>query len=368
MNITYIITRSDWGGAQAHLYDLIEYAHIHTPHSCHLIVGEEGRLAERVRLLGVHVTIVPTLVQPIHLWKDIVAVRDIVQVLKDIQPDIVHAHSSKAGIVGRIAAHIRGIPAIFTAHGWAFTDGVSRFRRAISLPLERWVARYARKIICVSEYDRQLALKYNVGRREQIVTIHNGIPDVHIDHVPVLSHDQVVKCAMVARFAAPKDYVTLVQALSKVSLQLPITSYLVGQGEEIGTIQKLARELHIEKNTHFLGARSNIPEILAQVDVFLLITNYEGFPLSILEAMRAGLPVIATDVGGVSEAVVDGVTGYLVPRGDSQAIQERIERLARNPQLRRNMGEEGRRRFLKHFTSEKMLDKTFALYREVLHS
>jgi glycosyltransferase involved in cell wall biosynthesis len=369
MKITYIITRSDWGGAQAHLYDLIEYAHINTDHSCHLIVGEEGRLAEQVRGLGIPVTIVPTLIQPIHPLKDILAVRDLVGLLKQINPDIVHLHSSKAGMVGRIAARILRLPAIFTAHGWAFTDGVSSFRRMISLPLERWVARYSQRIICVSEYDRQLALQYKVGGPEQLVTVHNGIPD--INEKQLLSHEnsnekrEALRCIMVARFSAQKDYATLLYATSRVTV--PIELHLAGQGELITSMRNLAKELRIEDKTNFLGPRSDIPELLSSNDVFVLTTNYEGFPISILEAMRAGLPVIATDVGGVSEAVIDGETGYLVSRGDSKAVQERIEILAKNLELRRKMGEAGRRRFLENFSSQKMIDKTFSLYKEVLN-
>jgi len=369
MKITYIITRSDWGGAQAHLYDLIEYAHTNTDHSCHLIVGEEGRLAEQVRNLGVPVTIVPTLIQPIHPLKDILAVRDLVRLLKQINPDIIHLHSSKAGMVGRIAARILRLRAIFTAHGWAFTDGVSFFRRMISLPLERWVARYSQRIICVSEYDRELALQYRVGRSEQLVTIHNGIPDINENQCLLEENSNkkrsVLKCVMVARFSSQKDYATLLHAASQVTV--PVELHLAGQGELIASMRSLARELQIEDKTNFLGPRSDIPALLSSNDVFVLTTNYEGFPISILEAMRAGLPVIATDVGGVGEAVIDSVTGYLVPRGDSKAVQERIEILAENPELRRKMGEAGRNRFLEHFTSQEMINKTFSLYKEVLH-
>jgi glycosyltransferase involved in cell wall biosynthesis len=367
MKITYIITRSDWGGAQAHLFDLIEYAHNHTSHECQLIIGEEGTLAERVRAIGVPVFLVPTLVQPIHPLKDILAVHDLIRLFKQINPDLVHLHSSKAGMVGRLAARFLRIPAIFTAHGWAFTDGVPSFRRTISLPLERWVARYSQRIICVSEYDRQLALQYQVGKAEQLVAIHNGIPDIKLNDLlryeRAGEENAAVKCIMVARFSAQKDYATLLHAASKV--KAPLHLQLVGQGELIEPMQQLARERKLENVVHFLGPRSNIPQLLAANDIFILTTNYEGFPISILEAMRAGLPVIASDVGGVREAVVDGVTGYLVPRGDVDAVRERLEKLASNPELRRKMGEAGRQRFLQCFTAQQMLARTFGLYEEV---
>lgn len=366
MKIVYIITRSDWGGAQANLFDLIQYAHRHA-YECHLIVGEEGRLSEQVRTLGVPISLVPTLVQPIHPWKDMLATRAIIQRLREIKPDMVHLHSSKAGIVGRIAAHITGIPAIFTVHGWAFTEGVSPLRRAISLPLERWIAPWSKRMICVSEYDHQLALKYKVGHGEQLVTIHNGIPDVEARNRAVYKEwDKKLdpmRCVMVARFSSQKDYATLLHAASQV--EVPLELNLVGQGELMDSMRHLVKELQLDRQAHFLASRSDIPDILVHNDLFVLTTNYEGFPISILEAMRAGLPVIASDVGGVREAVIDGVTGYLVPRGDIEAVRNRLEKLANDPGLRTRMGKAGRQRFLQHFTAQHMLERTFELYHEV---
>lgn len=368
MNILYIITRSDWGGAQAHLYDLIHYICTHTNHTCSLIVGEEGELSERVQQLDIPVEVLPTIVHPIHPIKDMIAIWNVVKVLKRIKPDIIHIHSSKAGIIGRIAAYIVGIPAIFTAHGWAFTDGVSVIRRMIVLPLEKWLARYTKKIICVSEYDRNIALANGVGTEEQLLTIHNGIPDIESSFC-LNTHNERRKdelhCVMVARFSAQKDYKTVVKAIQQVSPEIPVQVSFVGQGVLLEEIKQFVRETGTSEKIQFLGARADVPDILSCTDIFLLVTNYEGFPISILEAMRAGLPVIATDVGGVKEAVVDGVTGYLVPRGESKAVKRKIEILARNPNLRYKMGEAARERFIKYFTQEKMLEKVSGVYHDV---
>ncbi|MED4730178.1 glycosyltransferase family 4 protein [Aneurinibacillus migulanus] len=374
MNISYIITRSDWGGAQAHLYDLIEYIKHNTEYNCHLIIGEEGRLSEQVQVLGVPVDIIPTLIQPINPWKDLRAISDVLRILKRVKPSLVHTHSSKAGMVGRSAARIAGIPSVFTAHGWAFTEGVSTFRKNIAVPLERWMGRYSDSIICVSEYDRKLALDYRIASSEKIVAIHNGIPDVERafikEHQTLetqqATEDRALKCIMVARFSVQKDQETLLRAISKLSLGTPIELYFVGQGELIDSMRLLAKELNVIQKVHFLGPRVDIPQLLATMDVFLLITNYEGFPISILEAMRTGLPVIASNVGGVREAITDGVNGYLVSRGDSEAIKERLELLARDSNLQKVMGKAGREKFLKYFTSKKMFEKTLSVYNKVL--
>lgn len=370
MKILYMITRSDWGGAQAHLFDLLRKNC--TSHECFLIVGEDGELAERTRELGVPVWIVPYLVQPIRPLYDLVAIHKVRNIIRQIQPDIIHLHSSKAGIVGRVAARITNVPSIFTAHGWAFTDGVSIVRKVITLPIEKIMGLYTEKIICVSDYDRQLALKYRISQPEKLITIHNGVPELNnVDLVrrpetQEKDKDSVLKCIMVARFSPQKDQATLLKAISQISNETPVELYLVGQGECIESMKNLANEILNNEKVYFLGPRTDIPELLADMDLFLLITNYEGFPLSILEAMRAGLPVIATDVGGVKEAVMDGVNGYLVARGDVDNIRDKIQLLAKNFELCKKMGNAGRVRFLEFFTSEKMLNQTVALYEEVI--
>ncbi|WP_047150873.1 glycosyltransferase family 4 protein [Aneurinibacillus tyrosinisolvens] len=360
MKIVYIITRSDWGGAQAHVFDLLRYAC--TSNKCYLIIGEEGILAERARELDIPVWIVPTLIQAIHPFYDVLAIHHIRRIIKNIRPDIVHAHSSKAGIVGRIAAWITGVPSIFTAHGWAFTDGVSVVRKKISIPMERLVAKLSTYIICVSEFDRQLALRYKVANEEQLVTVHNGITEQGM--VSEHHNKDKTKIIMVARFSTQKDYRTLI--LTSAKLSSPVELFLVGEGELLESSRRLAVEQGVASKINFLGMRKDIPEILSACDVFVLTSHYEGFPISILEAMRAGLPVIASDVGGVKEAVVDGVTGYIVPREDVQAVRDRLETLAKNPKLRKQMGQAGRGRYLERFTSQQMVDKIFSLYWEAL--
>ncbi|WCK54285.1 glycosyltransferase family 4 protein [Aneurinibacillus sp. Ricciae_BoGa-3] len=363
MKIAYIITRSDWGGAQAHLYDIMKFIKSHTRHECCLIIGEQGLLADKTRQIDIPVTIVSNLVQPIDPFKDVAAIKDTVAILKKIKPDIIHLHSSKAGIVGRIAGRLTGIPAIFTAHGWAFTEGVSVSRQRIFLPIERFMARYTSKIICVSEYDRHIALEKNVGDPNKLIAIHNGIPDAY-PHQSVKDASKI-KCIMVARFSTQKDYGTLLQAVHKMLPGSDLKFDLVGQGELLESTKQLASQLNVNEMVSFLGPRRDVPDLLVKSDIFLLISNYEGFPISILEAMRASLPVIASDVGGVKEAVIDGVTGFLIPRGDSEKLKSKLELLTGNPQLRMNMGMAGRERYLKYFTDTTMLKKTVAVYESV---
>ena len=170
---------------------------------------------------------------------------------------------------------------------------------------------------------------------------------------------------MVARFGAQKDHPTLFRALAQLR-DHPWQLDLIGDGPLMGEMEALSASLGLGGRVHFLGQRSDVDRILSEAQVSLLVTNWEGFPLSILEAMRAGLPVVASSVGGVGESVVNEETGYLVPRGDVAALKERIARLLSDPELRVRMGAGGRNRFQRAFTLAHSVNRTLDVYRSVV--
>jgi glycosyltransferase involved in cell wall biosynthesis len=170
---------------------------------------------------------------------------------------------------------------------------------------------------------------------------------------------------MVARFGAQKDHPTLFRALAGL-LDFPWQVDLIGEGPLLGEMQSLASSLGIADRVHFLGQRMDVDQILSRAQGCLLVTNWEGFPLSILEAMRAGLPVVASAVGGIGESVVDGETGYLTPRGDAEVLRDRIGRLLSAPATRIHLGANGRLRYERQFTLDHSVAKTLAVYRDVI--
>jgi glycosyltransferase involved in cell wall biosynthesis len=170
---------------------------------------------------------------------------------------------------------------------------------------------------------------------------------------------------MVARYGPQKDHPTLLRALASLR-QHPWELDLIGDGPLMEQTETLARELGLDGRVHFLGQRNDVDQRLAAAQMALLITNWEGFPLSILEAMRAGLPVVASDVGGVGESVRDGESGYLVPRADVTQLRDRIERLLTDPGLRARLGASGRERFVRDFTLDVSVARTLAVYRDAL--
>jgi glycosyltransferase involved in cell wall biosynthesis len=359
--LLYMITLSELGGAQSHLLQLITSFHNH--YNVHLVTSADGPLTLSVRKLGVTVHLLPSLGRAINFSKDFHTVRECINLLRLVKPDLVHVHSSKAGLVGRLAASYLNIPCVFTAHGWGFKPGVPLKRRLVVWASEFLAAPLCHTIICVSRYDRELAVKYGVGNKEKLVVIHNGLDDCEYLAKPAC---EPVKIIMAARFQEPKDQQTLLYALAELHDE-KVELILVGGGPKLASSQNLASTLGISDRVKFLGDRTDVPELLARSQIFVLLSYYEGLPISILEAMRAGLPVVASNVGGVPEELEDDVTGILVKTNDINSTKRALHRLITNPCLRVQMGAVSRQRFLEKFLAEHMISKTDKIYCSILY-
>jgi glycosyltransferase involved in cell wall biosynthesis len=359
--ILYVITKSELGGAQGHVYDLIKS--LNRDYEIHLAVGALGVLTEKVSDLGVKVHIISSLKRKINPSSDVRSIQQCVAIIKLVKPDLIHCHSSKAGVVARIAAWICRTPVIFTAHGWGFDPRSPQLQRNIALWVEKSLAPISTKIICVSESDRQLAISLKVTSPNLVVTIHNGIANESIP--TAVPERQPPKLIMVARFnRAQKDQHTLIQAIANIKQPIQLT--LVGTGPDWDDSKNLAQDLGIIDRVAFLGDRLDVPELLADSQIFVLSTHYEGAPISILEAMRCGLPIIATNVNGIPEQVADRLTGLLVPHQDVNALTAAISNLIDEPLTRQQMGAAGKQKFVREFTVEQMVENTQLVYRSIL--
>lgn len=170
---------------------------------------------------------------------------------------------------------------------------------------------------------------------------------------------------MIGRFTPQKDHAALLRALAGQS-HLGWDLDLIGDGPRRADIVALATALGVADRVHFLGARNDVTAILGRADIYALVSHWEGFPRSILEAMRAGLPVVASDVGGVAEAVQPGKTGFLVPADDGQVLAARLELLIKDRQLRQALGSAGRRSYDENFHFELMFDHTMDVYKSII--
>jgi glycosyltransferase involved in cell wall biosynthesis len=320
------ITLAETGGAQSYVaqllpavaerYDVVVAAH--GPGPLEAAAVEAG--AQFVRLRHVRRAISP---------RDLAGLVELVRLFRRVRPDVVHLNSSKVGALGRIAAFLARVPVrVFTVHGWSFSphngvaeQGYKALERALS-PLA-WT-------ICVSEAEYTKAPWLN----GKAVVIPNAVEVAAMR--PSALDGTPPTIVSVGRLVLPKSFWILGQALRALE-RGSFRALVVGDGPQETFLQGI-------DGVELLGERNDVPDLLARSDIFALSTLSEGMPISVLEAMAAGLPVVATAVGGIPEIVVDGETGVLVPPQDDAALAAALERLLADPELGRRMGAAGRAR------------------------
>ena len=359
--ILYLITPAMRGGAQTHVLGLA--CGMRQDFDVAIATGEEGFLPEACREEAIPLYVLPHLQREISPIADARAFWEIFKLIRRFQPDLIHAHTFKAGFLGRLAGRLLGVPSIYTVHNWLFgTPAVSRYWSALGGPCERVAANWCERVITVSEAGARLAYRHLIEPQSKVVTIHNGIPDC--SERATLSSDRSPVITMVACFTEVKDHDVLLRAFASIPPGPRLR--LIGDGPMRRSSEKLAHELRIQDRVDFLGDRDDVPLLLASSDVFVLASRFEMFPISILEAMRAGLPVIASDVGGVREAVVHGETGLLVPSGSIPALAQALTQILSNLDLRLHFGHAARQRFRERFLCAQQEDCTRSVYLDVL--
>jgi len=373
IKILYGITRSDWGGAQVHILDLVR--EIRTKgYEVEMIIGEKGDLYDRLQELEVCTHYLPSLVHEIKPLTDLKAILDFCQVIRNSKPDFVHLHSTKVGWIGRMASLIMRKPVIFTVHGWCFTDGVTQKRRHIGRAIEKFLAPLTDMIICVSEFDRKLAIEQNVAETQQLEVVYNGVKDFekievvysgvkNFEKLELECQKKAIKVTMVARFTQQKDQRSLIEAFALIDDSFEL--YLIGDGVNLPADQERANELGLSNRIHFLGARLDVESLLQEMDIFVLSSNYEGLPISIIEAMSLGLPLVASNVGGVNELIFHGKNGYLFEAKDHHALAARLNQL-KDEKLRQQMGHFSRQLYLEKFTLSQFIENTVKVYQKLL--
>lgn len=364
MHIAFLITRGDAvGGATVHVRDMARALREHG-HQASVLIGGDGEAVHEISRHSIPCRTLSQLTRSIHPVRDLAALAQVLHALRDLRPDLVSTHTAKAGWLGRLASRIAGTPAIFTPHGWAISDRISPAKGQFFRLAERAAAPLAQAIVNVCEAEKQLAERHRIAPPGKLVVIHNGVRDVP----PSLRADprsDPPRFIMVARCEPPKDHETVLRAFAQMR-SAAWRLELVGGGPGEPAIRSLVRHLSLEGRVDFTPSSAIVSERLAASQVFVLSSRSEGFPRSILEAMRAGLPVVASDVGGVSEAVVHGQTGMVVPRQDPQALSSALLALEASPALRARLGAAGRRRYENLFTFDRMFEQTLCLYRQVL--
>ena len=360
-----LITLAEVGGAQSYVASLLP-----------ALVGQfdvtvaahgPGPLRDATEAAD-HARFVPlkSVQQPISPMRDLAGFVELLRLLRRERPDILHANSSKAGALGRLAAFLTGVPIrIFTVHGWAFAA-----HSGVSARLYRWADRLVRPLttttICVSERELAAGLAAGTCAAERAVVILNAVDVTGSPRSKPVDRKRPL-IVSVGRLKAPKDFPTLVRALGKLTPD-SFEAVIVGEGPDRGRLEEEIEALGLGERVRLAGERRDVPELLAGADVFVLSSNSEGMPVSVLEAMAAGLPVVASRVGGVPEQVTDGETGLLVEPGDPDELAAALARLNHDPELRRRLGAAARARAERAFDLEPFRRAHVELYSRELAS
>ncbi len=336
--------------------------------------GPDGPLNDMAMDAGIAFHPVRNFVQPISPFNDFRALRQLIRIIRRGKYQIVHTHNSKGGILGRIAAWWCRVPVIIhTIHGFAFHDSETAFRKRLFIFLERRAAKMADKLIAISQPLQDWGLRLGIGKPAQYTKIYSGIEiekfriDVDVralrQQFGIGAHDFVI--GLVAKLWDGKGHITAIDSLPQILAKVPHAKLVfVGEGYLRPALEAHAAKLGVEQHVVFTGFRTDIAELNAMFDLSILISDFEGMGRVLLEAMVMGKPVVATNVGGIPDVVVDGKTGYLVAPGDPPALAEAVLKLALDPQLRSSMGAAGQQRITEQFSAATMVRKIVEVYEE----
>jgi glycosyltransferase involved in cell wall biosynthesis len=363
--VLILITKGEIGGAQTHVLSLCK-ALVDQVNFIAAIGGTEPQtpLGKGLETLHIPVIRLPKLGNSMSPLRLVAAVRELMHLLRQQRPDVIHAHSAAAGVVARIAGIFTKIPIVYTVHGFGFKPEVSPLRRRVVWLAEFVLARFTGHIICVSENERQLAHSLPL-KAERISVLHNALPDTNeraqLDHASV-------SVIMVARFASPKRPDLLLNALALVRDRLgyEVPTSLVGSGPNLDASRRLARQLNLQMVT-FTGDVDDVPQRLAKHAIFVLMSDHEGLPISIIEAMRAGLAIIASDVPGMRELILPDESGLLVANHEL-ALADAIAKLLSLKSLRAYLGQAARTRYEDRFKAERRSNPVAAIYKKLAHA
>lgn len=382
MNVVHFITRLIIGGAQENTLLTVEDQHRDYGDKVTLItgpgLGPEGSLEDRARRGGFDFRVLPELHRAIRPWQDWRAYRSLMALLREIKPEIIHTHSSKAGIIGRAAAAKLGIPAVHTIHGAAFHYGQNAIAYEIYRLAEQWAAKRCDKIISVADAMTEQYLAAGVGSQEKYVTISSGMEvepflspprsrDVVRRELGIESGDVVI--GKIARLFHLKGHEFVIAAASKVVREHPNAKFLfVGNGILRESYQKYIDSLGLTRNFIFTGLvpPDRVPELIHAMDIVVHTSLWEGLARVLPQGMIAGKPVVSYDVDGAREVVISGETGYLLPPQSVDDLSHALNILVADPALRESLGNAGRDRFTDQFRHQTMTRRIREVYAEVL--
>jgi glycosyltransferase involved in cell wall biosynthesis len=380
VRVLHAITRLIVGGAQENTMFtaiLLDKDRYHVEVISGPQTGSEGSLMEELRQRGGQLIILPELLRQISPLNDLLSLWILFRLIKTEKYDIVHSHSSKAGILARIAARMAGAPIIIhTVHGWSFHEHMSPRLRNTYIFLEKLCARFSDALIVVAKPDIQKGLQAGIGSPAQYRLIRSAIP--LNDFMPQAINRLEVRAALgipaeapvlgnVGRFSTQKNPLDWVKIAGRVGRSLPNAWFLlVGDGLLRPQVEQALKDEGIFEQTVLTGLRRDAAQMMSAIDVFLLTSLWEGLPRVIPEAMAMGVPVIAYQVDGTAEAVLPGETGCLCLPGSVNEMAGCCLRLLQDEALRSQMAERCRELAASEYDVNHMVSQIADLYEELL--
>ena len=397
IKILRIIARLNVGGPAIHTI-LLSHELDKLGYKTILVKGSEGQTEGNMMDLagskGVKPIVIPELGREIGLKNDLVAFYKLYKLIRQEKPDIVHTHTAKAGTLGRIAAWLGGVPIIMhTFHGHVLTGYFGRLKSWVFIQIEKILALITTRLVTLSEELKRELIDMDIGKEKKFEIIPLGFelkPFLDADKYNNdfknelgLSRDSVI-VGIVGRLVPIKGHKLFLEAAKIIRTQnLPtgqagtepayrtgrhrtqIKFVIVGDGELRKELEEYAKELGIADSVIFTGFRQDLPEIYADLDVVVLSSINEGTPVSIIEAMASGKPVVATDVGGVPSLVKDSSTGFLVKPQDAESLSDGVLKLLKSPELRQNMGKKGRDNIFPLYDISQLVKRIDLLYKSL---
>ena len=346
-----------------------------------LVCKERGALTEAVGELGGTVYYVPALVRPISPLKDLVAGVALFRLFKRLSPAILHTHSSKTGILGRIVGRLSGVPVVIhTVHGYAFPYASSWLVRSIYFLMEYLGGKFCDGLVVLNEGDRQIAIEKLAIPAKKVHLIPNGVDidcfdkgtdeqraEIRRENFSVNDND-VVCIGMVGRLWRQKNPVCLLRAALRVLEQTEkrVQFFFIGDGELREELEQEISRHGVDSEIQVLGWRKDVASLLSGLDIFILPSRWEGMPLAILEAMASSLPVIVSDISGNSDLVKHDIDGLLFETDNDEQLSERILTLVNEAEKRNEMGKNGRKKVIEYYQLHYRVERMTVLY-QALH-
>jgi len=386
IKILYIVTQSELGGAQKNVLDLA--VELKNRYDVLVAAGPDGggklfkQLADNKIRWQCLKWLRRSAINPLI---DLAGFIQILFFALKEKPDIIHLHSSKAGFLGSLAGKMAGAKIIYTVHGAVFEASFSKLARKIFLWLEKFSAYFKDKIICVSANDKKLWLNYQAAPAEKLIVIHNGLDLNKIDFPPRAeareylasqsanffealqgADDSLKIVGTIANLFPEKGlpyFIETANILIKEKKLANVIFAVIGEGPDRLLLEKIIDDLDLQNKFVLTGNIVNASRYLKAFDIFVLPSVKEGLPYTILEAMAAGVPIVASHIGGIPEMIKNNYNGFLLFPRDTDALAKKIMELINNPSLGQKFSEASRQK-IKEFSLAKMIAQTERIYLE----